>query len=381
MKKIKVLLDFNITNRTHSLYHSFFNNPPEGVEYKKSEFRGINDKNYSKLGKIYWRIVKVFPIIEKFHQNIGDFLRKESGFDLVHFTFHLGNTRKPCVVDYESAYSFIDIRNKENRKDKRKATKLLNKRNVKFLMPIHEEALKSFNLFFKGKIKKPQEIVYPTIFIPENFRKYVKKENRVVFISTSNNLNDQAFLIKGGLETIKSFEKLAKKYPNWEFLILGKIPPYIEHKFPRNIILKEGVPREEMWKIFNESSVFVQPCYQAPAMAFLEAMWFKLPIITYNVWGNSEYVDSFNGILINPEEINHIDKNNIPVYTEEVLNKIKKNANKNSIKIEKALEKLMENKRLREKLGENGFQRVSNGKFSIDKKNEKLRKIYKEALS
>ena len=52
MKTIKVQLDFNITKKIHSLYHSFFNNPPEGVEYKISEFSMINNKSYSILGKI-----------------------------------------------------------------------------------------------------------------------------------------------------------------------------------------------------------------------------------------------------------------------------------------------------------------------------------------
>ena len=146
------------------------------------------------------------------------------------------------------------------------------------------------------------------------------------------------------------------------------------------MIIKEGVPREEMWNIFNESKIFVQPCYQAPAMAFLEAMWFKLPIITYNFWGNDEYIDNKNGTLINPENIDHIDKYNIPQYTQEHLNKIRKNSNKNSKKIEKAIENLIKNKKLRERLGENGFKRVLEGKFSIDKKNKKLRKIYEDAL-
>ena len=72
MKKIKVQLDFNITKKTHSLYHSFLNNPPEGVEYVKSEFVGINDRSYSTLGKIYKNVVKIFPFVSRFHQKFND---------------------------------------------------------------------------------------------------------------------------------------------------------------------------------------------------------------------------------------------------------------------------------------------------------------------
>ena len=115
MKKIKVQLDFNITKKTHSLYHSFLNNPPEGVEYVKSEFVGINDRSYSTLGKIYKNVVKIFPFVSRFHQKFNDILRKDSGSDLIHFTFHFGKTKKRCVVDYETGYSFININDKENK--------------------------------------------------------------------------------------------------------------------------------------------------------------------------------------------------------------------------------------------------------------------------
>ena len=382
MKTIKVQLDFNITKRIHSLYHSFFNNPPEGVEYVKSEFRGINEKNYSYLGKIYKKTVKIFPFVSRFHQNIIDILRKEKGIDLIHFTFHLGETKKPCVVDYENVYNFIKVNETEDKRLKNKAINRINKKNIKYLMPIHNEALKSFKLLFGNSVNKPQEIVYPTIFIPEEFRKNIKKENKIIFISTSNITDyDDVFLIKGGYETILAFEQLSKKYSNWEFLVLGKIPKYLERKFPKNLIFKEGVPREEMWNIFNKSKIFVQPCYQAPAMSFIEAMWLKLPIITYDCWANNEYVNKDNGILIQPEKIDYINKYNIPEYSKETFDKIRENSKKNSKKIKRAIEKLIKNDKLREKLGNNGFKEVLEDKFSIDKKNEKLRKIYKEALS
>lgn len=381
MKKIKVQLDFNITNRTHSLYHSFFNYPPEGVEYKKSEFRGINERNYSYLGKIYWRIVKIFPIIEKFHQNIGDFLRKEAGFDLVHFTFHIGNTKKPCIVDYENAYNFIDIRDKENKNDKRKAIKILNKKNVKYLMPINKEALKSFNLFFGDKIKKPQEIIYPTIFIPEESRKYVKKENIIIFIGSSNIVTNKAFYIKGGFETLLTFEKLSLKYPNYKFIIVSKIPEEIKINPRENLIIKEVLPQKELWRIMEKSQIFVQPNYHAPTMAYLEAMWFRLPIITYDCWANDEYVNNKNGVLIEPKKINHIDKYNVPFYTRDTINKIKENVSENSKKIEKEVIKLINNPQLRTKMGKNGLKEVTKGRFSLKKRNEKLLKIYKEALN
>jgi glycosyltransferase involved in cell wall biosynthesis len=380
-EKIKVQLDFNISKKTHSLYHSFFNNPPKGVEYFKSEFKGINKKTYSFLGKLRKKIIGVIPFFEKLDKFILSLLRKESDAELIHFTFHLGKTKKNCVIDYETAYTFIHGNNKQDKIEKEKTIKLLKKNNIKFLIPIHKEALKSFKLFFGKEINIPQEVVYPTIFIPEENRDSVEKKKKVIFISTANIFTEDIFLIKGGLETLKAFKILAKRYSDYEFVILGKIPEYLKKEIPENLILINRVSREEMWKLFNESQIFVQPCYQVPAMAFLEAMFFKLPIITADFWGNKEYVDKSNGIMIKSKEINYLDKNNVPSYSKNFLDKIKTNSNTNATKIVIAVEKLIQNPKLRKKLGENGFERVLNGKFSIEKRNKKLEKIYKQALS
>lgn len=378
---IKVQLDFNVTKKPHSLYNSLFNNPPEGVEYKKSEFRGINEKNYSSLGKIYWKIAKAFPFVEKFHQRTLDVLRKENGFDLIHLTFHLGNTKKPCVIDYENAYNFIDIRNRENKKDKKNAIKILDKKNIKCLMPINNEALKSFKLFFGEKVRKPQEVIYPTIFIEENLRKKVKKENIMIFIGSSNIATSKAFYIKGGSETVLAFERLSLKYPNYKFMIISKIPEELKIKTRKNLIIQNVLPQKELWEIMNKSLIFVQPNYHAPTMAYLEAMFFRMPIITYDCWANNEYVNEKNGILIKQKEIGHINRHNIPIYDENIINKIKENAIENSKEIEIEIEKLIKNPKLISKMGEEGFKEVTKGKFSLKKRNEKLLKIYKEALN
>jgi len=134
-----------------------------------------------------------------------------------------------------------------------------------------------------------------------------------------------------------------------------------------------------MWKIFNESQIFVQPSYQAPAMAFIEAMFFKLPIITTFFWGNKEYVDSSNGINVEFINPNHIDKNNVPLYPKETLKKIIDNSEENAKNLEKAIEKLIKDPSLRKKLGENGFKRVTEGKLSVKEKNKRLLEVYRKA--
>ncbi len=377
---IKVQLDFGVSDKIHSLSHSFFNNPPEGIEYSKSKFKLITKDTYSTIGRIRKGIIKVLPFISKLDKLIISLLRKESESDLIHFIFHLGNSKKKCIIDYEHAYNFVHVNDSGNKSKKENSLKKLNRGNIKYLIPIHNEALKSFKLFFRNEIKIPHKIISPTLEIPKEFRNQVEKKNKIIFVSTSNILTNNVFLTKGGLDTLNAFEHLANKYPSYEFIILGKIPEEFKKEFPKNIILKEFVPREEMWEIFNESKIFVQPSYHAPAMVYIEAMFFKLPIVTYDYWANDEYVDEDNGILIKPIEINHIDEYNVPIYSEETFQKIISNAPKNSIKLEEAIEKLINDEELRNRLGENGYERVTEGKFSIKERNKKLMEVYNEVL-
>ncbi len=382
MKNIKILFDYKITKKFHTLYSSYFEYPPKGIVYSKAEFKGIGKRTFSPLRSIYKLLKSSLKISPKFEQKIIDSLRKDSNFDIVHFANHLGRSNKPFVMDYEHAYNFINNKDPLNKKNKEIAIKNLAQPELKRLFPINKEALKSFNLFFrKMPINIKQEIIYPITFIEETIRKKVKKEKIIIFIGSSNILTDEAFYIKGGFETLRAFENLSSKFPNYKFIIISNVPKEIKIKPKKNLIIKRILPQKELWEILNKSQIFVQPNYHTPAMAYLEAMFFKLPIIAYDCWANKEYVNEKNGILIKPKNINHINKYNVPIYSDETINKIKENSPENSKKIEKAIIKLMKNERLMKKMGEYGLNEVISGKFSLKKRNEKLLKIYKEVLN
>ena len=148
-------------------------------------------------------------------------------------------------------------------------------------------------------------------------------------------------------------------------MIISRIPKEITINHCKNLIILDVLPQKELWEIMNKSQIFVQPNYHAPTMAYLEAMFFKLPIITYDCWANGEYVDKENGVLIKPKDIDHINEYNIPIYTQDKIEKIKENAKENSKKIEEEISKLIKNQKLIKKMGENGLKRVTEGKFSL----------------
>ncbi len=377
---MKIQLDLRISKSMHTLYNSYFESPPKGVEYKKSEFLMINKKNFNSFRKLYKFIKRILG--NSFfgsNQKINDLLRQDKEFDIIHFANHLGSTKKPCVADYENLTSFVGQFCEE--KNRKNALNLLSQKNLKYLFPMNKEAEESFKLFFKREnLKIKQEIIYPLASIPKEFTRKIKKENIVLFSGSSNILNQEGIHNKGSYEVILAFEKLSDSFPDWKFVFIGKTPYGMHVSQKSNFIIKEPVPQKELWKIMNKSKIFIQPSYVTPAMAFVEAMHFSLPIITYDSNANKEYIDSKNGILILPEPIPLFNKYKVGIFSSKVINKIRENGEKNSEKIFKVISKLIKNEKAINNLGKESFKRVTSGKFSIKERNIKLLKIYNEIL-
>ena len=80
-KKIRVLLDFGITKKIHTMYNSYFENPPAGTIYQKSEFLLIGNKSFNIFRRIYLILKKIGIFPEGFIRVTRDNLRKEQNFD------------------------------------------------------------------------------------------------------------------------------------------------------------------------------------------------------------------------------------------------------------------------------------------------------------
>jgi glycosyltransferase involved in cell wall biosynthesis len=111
----------------------------------------------------------------------------------------------------------------------------------------------------------------------------------------------------------------------------------------------------------------------------LEAMSFGLPIVTLNTKKTrtrKEIIENNkNGMIfdINEEITKRIlrekDKLIINREIEEIISKLFYNVCE-----------LIENKNLREKMSKNCLEEIENGKFSIENRNKKLKRIYQEVL-
>jgi glycosyltransferase involved in cell wall biosynthesis len=158
---------------------------------------------------------------------------------------------------------------------------------------------------------------------------------------------------------------------------------FIKHYEKRGVTFKtEIVTRKELFeKYYLKSDIFVMPTFtDSFGYVFLEAMSCGLPLIGTDIFAVPEIIeDGKNGFLVHTDlsefSSNYLHRNfyktidyskiTCPDIVKQLVEKI-------SI--------LVENPKLRRKMGLTGYKIIENGKFSIKVRNEKLKRIYEEAI-
>jgi len=160
---------------------------------------------------------------------------------------------------------------------------------------------------------------------------------------------------KGGKILLEAYKNLRKKYPYIRLTIVGQIPKSL--RIPKEIRHKDYVSRETLLNKYLPQAdvlVLIPPKAEGYGLVVLEAASRGIPSIVTTIYALPELVDDGKtGYVIKPGDPRVI---------------------------EKAIEKLIKNKRLRDRMGEASLKKFKD-KFWIDKTNKKLLKVYGEALN
>ncbi|MBT4121082.1 MAG: glycosyltransferase family 4 protein [Candidatus Magasanikbacteria bacterium] len=242
------------------------------------------------------------------------------------------------------------------------AEKFVSKYSVK-IITVSEFVRK---LGIKNKIAKKEkfEIIYNGIkskVIPTGHQYSLKSKKskvnekiKIVFVGRLAEPKDPIILVK-------AYEELSNELKEKsEIIIIGGGPKKIElEKFivqnkVKNVNLLGSLSRDQVFDMVNESDVFVLVSkYEGLPMTILEAMSFGLPVVASDVGGVGEIIeDGINGFLL---------KNN------------------SAEELKESLEKLIIDKRLREKMGAVSIEKVLS-EFSIDKMLKKTEELYNKVI-
>ena len=372
MKKIRVKPIFG----THQIYQEIVNHPPKNVEYV-----GVG-KNI-KEGKYYQS--------KKLKEKLGAFLQKirvprmifvkPGNYDLIHSSRGIiPINKKPWVLDMEQVHSFFGLNPNliKNKFWKKFIEKKLSSKYCKGILCHCEATRQAFFYYldcrkFKNKIK----VLYPASHLI-NIKKEKHRKIRILAVIS-------LFYHKGGPQILEAFSKLEKKHKNIELWIRADVPKAFKAKYiSPNIRYMDYfgniIPRESLIKeVYSKCDIFLYPTFcDSLGYSLIDALIAKLPIISTNLFAVPEIVeDGKNGFIIKIPKYN-LEKD---FSQDHKYQEITKEDNKKIVnQIVKYLEKLIKDKKLRDKMSNESFKLVDEGKFSIQKRNEKLSKIYLEAL-
>ena len=378
-------------DRAHSYLKQIIDNPPENCDYVTRQ------KKMEKTYQLYYESSSMRKIINKlFHFSsfavsptyLRAVLEKSEnvfGADIVYASsnFYLGEL--PWIIDCEDARSFYRGYEKYFVIHRHQIEKILSKKFCKKIIPWTEKAHHSIFINFDARNFRDKIEVVPltTKSTPIQLNK-TDGDVTFLFVGSSNLdfIND--FYYKGGLETIKAFQKISPKYDNTKLIIRSHVDQKIHRiieKSEKIHLINKTLSGHELKELYMRSSVFVFPCFVTPGMVFVEAMNYCLPIITTDYWANSEYVkDYYNGFLVdmpNTVEPKCLLKCTLS-YSRDIGNH---RVDENQIEqISERMGYFIENPKEIMRMGKNAKEMIETGKYSMEKKNKKLKRIYEECL-
>ena len=343
-------------------YKYLIGSPPKGIEFLNTEReKGAATSNKS-LRLMNFVKVRIRRWANKLKLNIPNSHKSPPGnYDLIHCTHCLSkNKNKPWVADVESIWS-IFIGGNRTKKGQDKVRKILMRSNCKKILPWTKSIEKNYLEMFP-EVKDKIELVYPAIPEIKNLKKPINKKLKIIFVA-------RFFHLKGGLIALETMERLRKKY-EVECIVVSNVPTELKKKYSK-LIIHDLLPHEEVCKLLESSDLFFYPCPNDTfGFSLLEAMAFGLPTITINTrWTKSrqEIIENGEtGLMFDVK--NKLSMDGITDKEEVVIKKLVKNA---SI--------LIKNDNLRGKMSKECIKKISNGKFSVEERNKKLKKIYEEA--
>ncbi len=371
-EKIKVYLQYPWIFPDSPYYKYLINNLSEGIEYinvKKQKGVIINKKIFwfsNFLKKVVRKGVRIFyPSMPNAH------LSPKEDYDLIHCAHCLSkNKDKPWVADIEYR-SQMWVSSVPARGSKKKVEKLLLDENCKKILPWTRAARDEIKNTFKNDgINKKMQIVYPGIPLPK-LKKIKHKNINLFFVA-------RYFHAKGGLHALKVMDILTKKYPNARGIIVSEVPNKTKEKYSKNKSLSfyPLMPQKELFeKVYFLGDIFIYPGYSDSfGFAIPEVMSIGIPVVSVDISARSELIaNNKNGFLTNTNkgqfELVALSKNiSSPESKRIIIDMVSKTS------------ELIENKKLLASFSKNARDEISSGKFSLEKINKKLKKIYSEAM-
>lgn len=310
----------------------------------------------------------------------------EAGADLIYCSQQLLFAELPWVVDVEYANELVG--GNEIKVVRRFVQKCLASKHCKKVIPWSNWARRTLNNSMKcDSFKEKIETVHFGMRPKNMVKKKVDDKVTLLFVGSINLYNAFTFEGKGGVEVIKAFLELRKKYDRVELVLRSWVPPAIRAKYANNPdikILDSPLSKEALARLYASSDIFLFPSHFNLGMAILEAMSYELPVIARRVYDIPEAVEDMRtGLLLDPlPTLPYYMWNGAPnSHNRKFLAGVRKYRLQLVNQIVEKTSLLIENAPLMRRLGRQARASIEEGKFSIKNRNTKLKQIFDEAVN
>jgi glycosyltransferase involved in cell wall biosynthesis len=388
------LIYLDVAGKLHSLYKTLLTSPPAGYRFVTSASSWDNISGVAaKKDLLYSAQLNVLSRL--FPPNLGKaylerFKKKPSGAELTYSVGHLVFRKEPWVVDMEFVTQLAGYKYNHFKRFRGLIERSLASENCRRVICWTEAGKRTILLNMNCESFETKIEVVPLSVPKKNFVKdYNSRKIKLLFVGSANIPGE--FEYKGGKEVIEAFFQLQKKYSTVELVVRSDIPDELKTKYAnkmRNVKLIEGIiPWMQLEHEFKTADIFLFPSHSTPGLAILDAMSYELPVITTNLWANKEMVENGKtGVVIDKSaKVQYYTGNFIPNWshypTSKFMSNVKGMTDSSVVKqLVEAVSALVDDEKLRRRMGKTGRREVDEGKFSFEKRNEKLRRIFDHAI-
>jgi len=359
------------------MYHEMVASPPGGVEYVDMH-PSYDDDPFKEKKRARDRIGEL-----GLFGDLATYMYRArhkpalAGSNLAHLCNTWIPLERPYVVDYENAGVFVDFNWKRLNKGfyRKFIEKQLAKKECRKIISLTKYSEDSFKKAFKTKeLESKMTVSYPSM---RNIEFANNRDSDVVnflFIGFSS-------WAKRPVETMEAFKRLSKRM-DVSLTMITKLPEPLHKKYSRlsNFSLFDFVPRENIYSyLYPSADIFVLPTLaDSLGFVFIEAMNYRLPIISTNHLHIPELIDEQGGILVDvPDTICDEEHRYNPKAEARMRKTIEYESLTDNVYL--AMKELAENNSPRKKMGTHNKKKIETGRFSLNVRNKQLKEIYEEA--
>ena len=366
--------------KLHVGYHvsELLRYPPDGYQYLarfSNEFEALH-----RVANTPVRMASYSVALELLKSYFDWTKSRPDDIDLVFCYMKLWTRDNPWVVELDKPWGLVGTGNGIYSQICSTLTeRLLSSENCKSIL-LFSEFAKNLWLSRKGlrKIGSKMEVLSRAVRPKTYSRTYSGGEQIVLLFVGSANLGGQ-FRLRGGLEAVAAFKRLSSIYGRAiKLIIRSDMPEYLKSQYSgiRNLeVVSTTLTNAEMDQLYKDADIFVYPSYYDTWLVLLEAMSYGLPVVTTGVGSSPELIENGKtGFLVEPSE----NWAALPFTEFAKPRDVDQFVTRQLVAV---LSDLINDVGLRRRIGSNAKTEVEDGKFSIRRRNQQLKRIFDNALS